>query len=118
MGMQHAMIVTRHRRLCHFAAMSEKINEARVDITPEGMVRSDASTPENPRPEMINPPNVVKPVQALAYSLCMTVQVFTSVGNIDGDVEKEENPCLGVEESFLGLIHLEFLVYNTRFVLG
>ena len=77
--------------MCHFAAMSEKMNEARVDITPDGMVRSDASTPEKPRPEMINPPKVVKPVQELAkiVSLCMISKDFTSVGNVDGNVEEE-----------------------------
>ena len=44
----------------------EKVKDAKVDITPVGIVMSDASTPENPRPPMIKPPKVVSPKFKLA----------------------------------------------------
>lgn len=60
-GTMHAMIVTKHRRFSHFAAMRENRNAAIVDIMPVGILKSEASTPENPRPEMIRPLKVNSP---------------------------------------------------------
>jgi hypothetical protein len=60
-GTMQAMIVTRQRRLFHFAAPREKMNAASVDITPVGMLSSEALMPENPSPLMIRPPKVVNP---------------------------------------------------------
>jgi hypothetical protein len=60
-GTQQAIIVTRQRRLLHFAAMSENTNAERVDITPVGMLKREELIPEKPRPAIISPPKVVNP---------------------------------------------------------
>ena len=60
-GPQDAIIVTRHRRLDHLAAIQEKANADKVDITPVGIFSREVLTAEKPRLLIMIPLNVVRP---------------------------------------------------------
>ena len=62
MGIRQAIIVTRQRRLFHFAARKENVMDAIVDMTPVGIARSDASTDVKPKFFIMIPLKVTKPV--------------------------------------------------------
>lgn len=42
----------------------------------------------------------------------------SSVGNVDGDVEAEQDPCPGIIESLARLVPLPFSIGNSSLVLG
>lgn len=113
MGKQHAIMVTRHRRPVQRAASQENPNAARVDMIPVGMLRREVLTAENPRLSMIIPLNVVRPKPLVMIRGWWRTQL-TSVWNVYGNVKEKENPSLGIDGCFEGLVPFPFLVNNSR----
>lgn len=61
-GTNAAIMVTRHRRLVHFAAIHEKKKADKVDMMPVGIFSRDVWTAVNPRLSMMIPLKVMRPI--------------------------------------------------------
>lgn len=113
-GTQQAIIVTRQRRLLHFAAMSENTNAERVDITPVGMLKREELIPEKPRPAIISPPKVVNPnffQEILATSVERAEEVpIPPLGILIAMLKKNKIQVFGSRIASLAWSSLNFLL--------
>lgn len=74
-GTNAAIIVTRHRRLCHFAAIHENRNADIVDMIPVGMFSREVWTAVKPRLLTMIPLNVMRPVLEICDQLTSVSRV-------------------------------------------